>query len=238
MRAYLGLGLASTAVAAVIGFFLFEEEAPREPAPVMRAVGAPMRTFAAAPAIAPRDSATGSEAASEAGIIPADASASTSSGDDPSGDETSAAAASRFGEVDPESGVLYLDFESLAAFQIPEGAEVPEGEEPAAPEIPASIRGLDRQRVDVEGFMMPLDLDGLEIYRFYLAPNHLACCYGASPRINELIEVDVPDGARYYPDVPIRVVGRFEVGVRRDTFGQIESIYRVSAEVVEEVAAF
>jgi hypothetical protein len=62
------------------------------------------------------------------------------------------------------------------------------------------------------------------------------CCFGAMPRLDEWVEVQVGvgGGVDYIPFQAVRVTGPFEVGEVLDDYGYVRSLYRMKAESVED----
>jgi hypothetical protein len=82
----------------------------------------------------------------------------------------------------------------------------------AADYFPAWLKGLDGQRVRVRGFMIPtFESTGLE--RFVLARDAGLCCFGANPKVYDLISVELkPDKPTDYIHLrPFDVVGTFKI---------------------------
>jgi hypothetical protein len=96
--------------------------------------------------------------------------------------------------------------------------------------MPEMIKALNGQRVAVTGFMLPTDFDSEKgtVKSFLLLRNQMGCCFGITPRINDFVDVEMRGGrgAKYIMDIPITVVGKFEVGKKP----LVNSIYRIEAE--------
>ncbi len=97
-------------------------------------------------------------------------------------------------------------------------------------QIPDLVKSLNGQRVAVTGFMLPDSFDGDAAKSFLLLRNQMGCCFGITPRVNDFVYVDMRGGrvAKYIMDIPITVVGKFEVSKNL----LVNSIYRVEAENV------
>ena len=100
------------------------------------------------------------------------------------------------------------------------------------PRIPDEVMQLNGQDVKIDGFMLPLDYDGVGVGAFILNANQDRCGFGAPTVINELIVVTMTQHRRtVLTHMPIRVFGRFAVGEeRRD--GRLASLYRMDAEAI------
>ncbi len=82
----------------------------------------------------------------------------------------------------------------------------------AAKFFPTWLKSLDGQRVRVRGFMIPtFESTGLE--RFVLARDAGLCCFGANPKVYDLISVELkPDKPTDYIHLrPFDVVGTFKI---------------------------
>jgi hypothetical protein len=116
----------------------------------------------------------------------------------------------------------------------------PEGFEPAIlgkaganrPRIPDEVMQLNGKDVKIDGFMLPLDFNGVGVGLFILNANQDRCGLGAPTVINELIVVTMTQHRRtVLTHMPIRVFGRFQVGEERKG-GRLASIYRMDAEAI------
>ena len=81
-------------------------------------------------------------------------------------------------------------------------------------EIPETVRALDKKKIAIKGYMLPLRVEEGLITEFLVLRDQSACCFGAVPRINEWISVRMPKGKGVKPvmDVPIYFFGKFKVG--------------------------
>ncbi len=81
-------------------------------------------------------------------------------------------------------------------------------------EIPPQIRALNGSKIEIEGFMLPLEGEFDNVRTFVLLKDQMACCFGAIPLLNEWVYVEVPQKKkiRSYQDVPISLRGTFRVG--------------------------
>ncbi len=114
----------------------------------------------------------------------------------------------------------------LSSFVCPEkSASIP---------LPAELQALDEQRVQLSGYMVPLDVEGSRIQSFLLVRDQMLCCFGKMPRLNEWVFVEFPKGAgmELPVDEPIQVSGRFRAREEREK-GVVMSLYRLQAEKVE-----
>ena len=105
--------------------------------------------------------------------------------------------------------------------------------EPPKDQIPKHIRDLNGQKVAIEGYMVPIDVEGERIQSFILTNSMMMCCYGAMPWINEWIFVEMQneEGAGFFNDVVIRAKGTLEVGEEIED-GMVISLYRMKGDEV------
>lgn len=99
--------------------------------------------------------------------------------------------------------------------------------------FPPHVRAINGKYVIVKGFMLP-DVDFEGITKFHLVRSLWGCCFGAPPRVNELIRVHTPggEGLRYTYNT-LEIVGKIEVKFEL-LDGLIEDLYRLSAESIVE----
>lgn len=97
--------------------------------------------------------------------------------------------------------------------------------------IPKNIVELDRARVAIRGFILPLRMDEGLAVEFLLVRDQNLCCYGVVPKINEWINVTSSRGVKPLLDQPVTVCGELRVGDWREN-GYLVSLYRLTAEKV------
>lgn len=97
--------------------------------------------------------------------------------------------------------------------------------------IPEKVRALDGKRVEITGFMMPIN-EPQRLTRFIVVQSLWGCCFGQTPAVNHVIVVTMEPGkvVNFYPD-PVRVTGVFSVGETREE-GYLVSIYRLVGDKV------
>jgi uncharacterized protein len=97
--------------------------------------------------------------------------------------------------------------------------------------FPPHVKAMNGQYVVMKGFMLP-DVDFEGITSFHLVRSLWGCCFGAPPRINELLRVTTPDaeGIRYVYDT-LEVIGKLEVVFETED-GLIEDLYRLQADSI------
>jgi hypothetical protein len=115
--------------------------------------------------------------------------------------------------------------------------ELPDPLEPSskAPKntIPASVKALNGRMIEIEGFMLPLDLTPEGVSVFMLNASLDLCYFGAPVRMNEWVLVKMKAGTRAkFTHLATTVKGRFEVGEEMRN-GRVTSLYRLVADVAE-----
>ena len=80
-------------------------------------------------------------------------------------------------------------------------------------QISPDIRAMDGKKVEIQGFMLPLDMSDGNLRTFMLLKDQMACCYGNMPRLNEWVYVRVPKNKKIgiHQDVPITLFGTLQV---------------------------
>ena len=110
-------------------------------------------------------------------------------------------------------------------------AQPPSGEA----QIPDKIKALDRQKVAVTGFMLPVKMDKGLVTEFLLVKDPMMCCYGIMPKINEWVVVKmVGPGVKPLMDIPITFEGRLRVGEMYEN-GYLTGLYLLEGEKMGEV---
>lgn len=121
-----------------------------------------------------------------------------------------------------------VDFDFLGAWEFNEDLEDP---------FPAFIHELQGKRISLRGFMMP-DVDFENITRFHLIRSLWGCCFGAPPRLNELLLVNVRAGKGLdYTYNTIEVTGTFRAEFIMED-GIIEDLYFLDDTDVLELDEF
>ncbi len=115
---------------------------------------------------------------------------------------------------------------AVASWEVLKGYEHVPGVAP-----PAEVLALDGAKVAINGYMVPLGEE--ERSRSFLIVSSLwDCCFGAAPKINHGIVVEVVGEGVKPTDFPVMAAGRLSVGEERED-GEVVSVYGLSAEVVE-----
>ena len=83
-------------------------------------------------------------------------------------------------------------------------------------QISPQIQAMNGKKVEVEGFMLPLDMSDGNLRTFMLLKDQMACCFGNIPRLNEWVYVRVPKKKKVsiHQDVPITLFGTLQVGTK------------------------
>ena len=121
-----------------------------------------------------------------------------------------------------------LDFDILGAWDFDETRDDP---------FPELVMALQGKKVLMRGFMLP-DVDFEHITKFHLVRSLWGCCFGAPPRMNELIRVTTPDEEGMdYDYNPLEVVGTLEIVFEMED-GILEDLYRLRAESIRVIPDF
>lgn len=138
-------------------------------------------------------------------------------------------------------GFTGLGWDVLAGYRYVEPTPLP-GSRPEETEarrkrnqIPSHVLSWNKRKVEVEGWMVPLEVDdrGL-IQSFVLVRTQPECCFGDAHSMNEWIEVRMERGLRtdFVLDRPVRVRGIIDVGELVED-GFVLSLYRMTATMVK-----
>lgn len=121
-------------------------------------------------------------------------------------------AATMLSAADLADGHTEISFAKLANYEYiyPD----PDDPKPLGDQIPDSVRALDKSKVALQGFMLPVKMDGDRVTEFLLMKDQSACCFGVWPGMNEWVHVLLPDGetCEWINDMPITVFGTLRVG--------------------------
>jgi hypothetical protein len=110
--------------------------------------------------------------------------------------------------------------------------EADAGPQPAAPvknsQIPERIMALNKKKIIVQGFMVPIEFKRDAVRSFLLVRNQMMCCFGAMIGMNEwlMVQMDGEKRTSYVQDVPTTVYGELEVGEDIQN-GMVMSLYRL-----------
>ena len=83
-------------------------------------------------------------------------------------------------------------------------------------QISPQIQAMNGKKVEIQGFMLPLDMPDGNLRTFMLLKDQMACCYGNIPRLNEWVYVRVPEKKKIniHQDVLITSLGTLRVGAK------------------------
>ncbi len=110
-----------------------------------------------------------------------------------------------------------------------------EFDETRDPVFPPAILALDGRKVLIRGFMLP-SVDFRDIREFHLVRSLWGCCFGAPPRLNEIVRVQLEEGVDYTYD-GLELVGTLEV-VYETEDGIAEDLYRLDVDVLRPIPAY
>jgi hypothetical protein len=100
--------------------------------------------------------------------------------------------------------------------------------------IPPAVKRYNEQAVALTGYMLPTKMNEGKVVEFMLLPNTMACCFGKTPRINEIVQVHTTGkGFQHWNDIPIVVAGTFHVGAICNGT-RVVGIYRLDCEQIIE----
>ena len=127
-----------------------------------------------------------------------------------------------------------VKFEDLSGFEYPLDTS---GLQPAtvAPDpVPAKVRALDGRVVTIDGFFMPLKMDGNRMAAFLLMNCMPSCCYGKPQRVNDWVLVLAKGDATF--EIPnaanVKVKGRLNVKEMLGKHKQLAGLYRLECESI------
>ncbi len=83
-------------------------------------------------------------------------------------------------------------------------------------QISPEIQAMDGKKVEIQGFMLPLDMLDGNLRTFMLLKDQMACCFGNIPRLNEWVYVRVPKKKQVsiHQDIVITLLGTLRVGAK------------------------
>jgi hypothetical protein len=125
-----------------------------------------------------------------------------------------------------------VSWKELACFKYEPSVD-PKGKlSPKKIELPNQIACLQGQRLHLQGYMMPVDVEGRQVRSFVLVRDQQLCCYGKMPAMNEWVFVSLDSsGVEMNMDRPVDVKGTFEVGEDIEE-GVVVSLYRMKCDSV------
>ena len=129
-----------------------------------------------------------------------------------------------------------MGFDILSWFDLDLPDKPATGARPGAPDeldkqFPAEVKKLDRKRMYIRGYMMPMTMADGKTTEFVLTKDPMQCCYSVAPKISDWITVKTQGkGFDIMMDQPVTVQGTLHVGTIRDSSGFATGIYRFDAE--------
>jgi len=166
---------------------------------------------------------------------PALVSASTNAGTLQTASET-ATPANKDRQMDGEYMSVGFDKLSGYTFEMSDDLLAPATNDTAAAsakteaQIPVAIKALDKKRVAVQGFMLPLKVEGGTVTEMLIMKDQSMCCYGVVPKINEWISIKMTKaGVKPIMDQPVTLYGTLRVGEMREN-GYLVGIYAMDGE--------
>lgn len=129
---------------------------------------------------------------------------------------------------------IEVGFDFLAGFEyeMPDETNVNTNApaKPAKEQIPDRIKALDKKRVALKGFMLPLKVEGGLITEMLVMRDQSMCCYGTVPKINEWVSVKmVNKGVKPVMDQAVTLYGALKVGEMYEN-GYLVGIYQMDGE--------
>ncbi len=103
--------------------------------------------------------------------------------------------------------------------------------------FPEEVAALDGQRVEITGYMIPVEWKRREVTEFMLVRDLLACCFGGAPQPDEWTHVSMEEGegSPYFPFVPVTVQGTLHIEGIDDGAGYAAGCFRLRGTSTREV---
>jgi hypothetical protein len=113
--------------------------------------------------------------------------------------------------------------------------------EKANGQIPAWVWSLNGKKVEIDGYMIPIEMNGRYVKSFALTHSSSGCCFGISPRINGWIYVNTNDDTKGSltlddPSLEVSVYGTLRIGLPINV-SEPSSVYRIMADEVAQAGA-
>ena len=101
-------------------------------------------------------------------------------------------------------------------------------------QISPQIQAMAGKKVEIQGFMLPLDMSDGNLRTFMLLKDQMACCFGNIPRLNEWVYVRVPKEKKIsiHQDVLVTLFGRLRVGAKFER-EVLTGIYHLELERIQ-----
>ena len=152
---------------------------------------------------------------------------------------TVAAAEPSFKSSSPDHKAVGFDVLGGYAVELPDEmlAQPADGSSAQGPsageQIPPSVQALDKKKIAVRGFMLPLKVQAGQVTELLIMRDQSMCCYGTVPKINEWISVKMTgSGVKPIMDEPVTLYGTLHVGEMREN-GYLVGIYSMDGERAE-----
>ena len=99
-------------------------------------------------------------------------------------------------------------------------------------DLPVSIKALDKTKIAVQGFMLPITMSNGLVSDFLLLKTQARCCYGQPVNANELVSVHMTGkGVKSLMDEPITVYGTLHLAEEHDPgTGSLSSVYALDGD--------
>jgi hypothetical protein len=133
--------------------------------------------------------------------------------------------------VKAPKGVALLSWGDLAGTRLPDSpGQTRQGDYLKG--VPRFIRGLDNQRVLIQGYMIPTATEEDRVRSFLLVRMQASCCFGLPPQLSDVLEVRMThQPADQLRDRTVNVIGTLHV--QEHWAGTwLSSLYQMDAESV------
>ena len=140
-----------------------------------------------------------------------------------------------------KDGFMAVGFEKLSGYniEVPDDLLGPLTNDAAAAAaktdamIPLPVRELDKMRVSLKGFMLPLKVEGGLVTELLIMKDQSMCCYGSTPKLNEWVSIKMTGaGVKAIMDQPVTLFGKLHVGEMREN-GYLVGIYKMDGEKMQ-----
>jgi hypothetical protein len=126
-------------------------------------------------------------------------------------------------------GALRVSYDDIDLLKVLNMDPVPPD---AATYMPSWLKALDGRRIRIRGFMYPT-FQQTGVHAFGLARDNQICCFGRNPKIYDVFDVVLHEGAttNYIPNRPFDVVGVFHIRPEADA-GKLYRLYEMDDAAV------
>jgi hypothetical protein len=131
-----------------------------------------------------------------------------------------------------KDGHLVVGFDVLSSYkyEMPDDPLATNQVAETKDQIPREIRALDKSKIALRGFMLPLKVQSGLVTELLIMRDQTMCCYGAVPKINEWVSVKLTGGGvKPIMDQPIQMFGTLRVGEIREN-GYLVGIYHMDGD--------